>query len=325
MPVLNVPFRLIFAMNPSARRRARQQPAAGEEVQVPVRGGVDVLTIGSPVHVGLAADLESGTHTERDLLHESVEGFMRALKLTIVLSAVACSPPARRWRRPPTAKPAPPAARRRPPATQTPAAPPPSAAAPAARSRAAPQPFPEGAKIAFVDVQAIASQLGRGQGRDRQARGASQEEDRRARREEQGSSQAAQTKLQQGGAVLNDSARGAAREGHREAERATSSSRSRTRSPSCRSCQDELQGEFQEKLNPVIEQVAQGEGPAHGVRASPTPARSGSNTGLDLLAEVIKRLDAARPTPRRPRSNAAQEGSSGSQVQHLNLFEPLNP
>ena len=39
MPVLNVPFRLIFAMNPSARQRAGQQSAAGEAIQVPVRGG----------------------------------------------------------------------------------------------------------------------------------------------------------------------------------------------------------------------------------------------------------------------------------------------
>ena len=31
MPVLNVPFRLIFAVEPAAGRRARQQPAAGEE------------------------------------------------------------------------------------------------------------------------------------------------------------------------------------------------------------------------------------------------------------------------------------------------------
>ncbi len=43
MPVLNVPFRLIFAMNPSRGRRARQQPAAREEVQVPFRGRLDIL------------------------------------------------------------------------------------------------------------------------------------------------------------------------------------------------------------------------------------------------------------------------------------------
>ena len=46
MPVLNVPFRLIFAVQPAAGRRARQQSAAGEELRLPVRGGLDVLVSG---------------------------------------------------------------------------------------------------------------------------------------------------------------------------------------------------------------------------------------------------------------------------------------
>ena len=43
MPVLNVPFRLIFAHNPQRERRARQQLPAGEGIRVPVRGRFDVL------------------------------------------------------------------------------------------------------------------------------------------------------------------------------------------------------------------------------------------------------------------------------------------
>ena len=43
MPVLNVPFRLIFAMNPSRGGVLDNQLAAGEEVEVPVRGRFDVL------------------------------------------------------------------------------------------------------------------------------------------------------------------------------------------------------------------------------------------------------------------------------------------
>ena len=43
MPVLNVPFRLIFACEPAARRRAQQQPPAGEGLHVQVRGRLDVL------------------------------------------------------------------------------------------------------------------------------------------------------------------------------------------------------------------------------------------------------------------------------------------
>ena len=44
MPVLNVPFRLIFAYNPQRDGRAGQQLAAAEGVPVPVRGRVDVLS-----------------------------------------------------------------------------------------------------------------------------------------------------------------------------------------------------------------------------------------------------------------------------------------
>ena len=43
MPVLNVPFRLIYSFNPLARGRAEQPAAAGEGDHVPVRGGDDVL------------------------------------------------------------------------------------------------------------------------------------------------------------------------------------------------------------------------------------------------------------------------------------------
>ncbi len=44
MPVLNVPFRLIFAYNPAAQRRAGQHAAAAERLPVPLRGRLDVLS-----------------------------------------------------------------------------------------------------------------------------------------------------------------------------------------------------------------------------------------------------------------------------------------
>ena len=43
MPVLNVPFRLIYSFNPSRDGRAEQPAAAGEANDVPVRGGDHVL------------------------------------------------------------------------------------------------------------------------------------------------------------------------------------------------------------------------------------------------------------------------------------------
>ena len=43
MPVLNVPFRLIFAMNPSRAGVLDNNLQSREAVQVPLRGGLDVL------------------------------------------------------------------------------------------------------------------------------------------------------------------------------------------------------------------------------------------------------------------------------------------
>src|SRR6476469_8083859 len=93
---------------------------------------------------------------------------------------------------PATPAPAPPAA----PAAQTPPAPAP----------APPKPFPEGAKIAYVNVQAIASNSVEGK-----AATSKLEELKKKKTAELADKnkqlQTAQTKLQQGGSVLNDAAR----------------------------------------------------------------------------------------------------------------------
>jgi len=99
------------------------------------------------------------------------------------------------------------------PGTQKPTPPAPTApapAAPAAQAPAAPagppKPFPEGAKIAYVSVQAIASNSVEGKAatsklNDYQKKKAGE------LGEKNKALQAAQTKLQQGGSVLNDQAR----------------------------------------------------------------------------------------------------------------------
>src|SRR6476660_9175529 len=101
------------------------------------------------------------------------------------------------------------------PGTQKPTSPAPTAPAPAAPAPAAPaaqapaapaappKPFPEGAKIAYVSVQAIASnsvegKLATSKLNDYQKKKAGE------LAEKNKALQAAQTKLQQGGSVLND-------------------------------------------------------------------------------------------------------------------------
>ena len=93
--------------------------------------------------------------------------FMRALRLLMVMCAVSvlaagsalaqATPPAQPPAKPPATPPA------TAPAT-APATPP--AAAPAPKPEA-PRPYPEGAKVAYIDIQAVACELGRGQGRER--------------------------------------------------------------------------------------------------------------------------------------------------------------
>src|SRR5262245_31088041 len=94
------------------------------------------------------------------------------------------------------------------PATQQPAkpttpTPPPAAPAPAPKP---PAPFPEGAKVAFIDLQYVASNSAEGKTATAKIE-ALRKKKTDELTEKNKSLQAAQTKLQQGGTVLSDSAR----------------------------------------------------------------------------------------------------------------------
>ena len=52
MPVLNVPFRLIFAYNPLRERHPEQLAAAAERVRLQVRRGFDVLDVSRAAAIG---------------------------------------------------------------------------------------------------------------------------------------------------------------------------------------------------------------------------------------------------------------------------------
>ena len=99
------------------------------------------------------------------------------------------------------------------PAAQTPAAPP--AAAQPAPAPQPPAPFPEGAKFAFVDIQAIASNSA--EGKSATAKLDDLKKKKNAELTAKSTSlKSMQDKLAAGGSVMNDQARGAARKGHRE-------------------------------------------------------------------------------------------------------------
>jgi outer membrane protein len=181
------------------------------------------------------------------------------------------------------------------PATQPPATPP-AATAPAQPPAPAPKPpapFPEGAKVAFIDIQAIASNSAEGK-----AATAKLDELRKTKNSEllakQNALKAMQDKLQAGGTVLNDSARAQLEKDIEKANRDMQFAQQDAQTE-VQDLTNQLQGEFQEKLNPIIEQLRVDKGllMIFSIRDSGVVA---ADAGLDLSSEVIKRFDAATKT-----------------------------
>ena len=179
-----------------------------------------------------------------------------------------------------------------PPTAQPPAKPaaPPAAAQP---EPPAPRPFPEGSKIAYVDIQAIASLSA--EGKAATARIQDWEKKKNAELTEKNKTlQAAQTKLQQGSGVLSDAARGQLEKDIEKMQRDLQFAQQDAQTERT-DLTNQLQGEFQEKLNPLIEQLRTEKGllVIFNIRDSGVVS---VDTGLDLSAEVVKRFDAAAKT-----------------------------
>jgi len=206
---------------------------------------------------------------------------MRVVKLTIVAGALtlALSAPVFAQAAPQTA-----------PKPQTPPAAPPAAAQPAAPKPQPPMPFPQDAKYAFVDVQSIASNSSAGKeaskkldelGKKKQAELADKNKQL----------QALTTKRDTSVGVMNDAARSQLEKDidrlQREIQFAQSSANAEFQD-----LQNELQGEFQKRLIPIIEELAKEKG-----LYMIFTGESGFAyvyPGLNLSDEVIKRLDAKK-------------------------------
>jgi outer membrane protein len=186
-----------------------------------------------------------------------------------------------------------------PPATP-PASQAPPAAAPAPKPAAeAPRPYPEGAKIAYVDIQAIAANSVEGKA----ASGRIQELQKKKVAEiteKNKQLEAAKTKQQTSATIMNDSARLSLEKEVDKLTREVQFLQQEAQSDA-QALQAELQVDFQRKLNPVLEQI----GKEKGLHMLVDITNSGAvwvDTGLDLTAEVIKRLDASKtaaPAPKK--------------------------
>ena len=209
---------------------------------------------------------------------------MRVLRLLIVMAAatVLAVGPALAQTTPAEQKPA----------GQTPPAQPPATPAPAppTAATAAPRPYPEGAKIAFIDMQGIAA--GSVEGKSFSGRIQELTKKKTAEIAEKNKAlEAARNKQSTGAAIMNDSARLALEKEIDKLTRDVQYAQQEAQAD-VQALQTELQVDFQRKLNPILEAVAKDKG-LHMLVDIQNSGAVWVDTGLDLTAEVIKRLDAA--------------------------------
>jgi outer membrane protein len=173
-----------------------------------------------------------------------------------------------------------------PPAGQQPPTPPPALTQPPP----APRPFPEGAKIAYVDLQRIAQNSAEGkaaatkiQALQKQKLGEIQEKNKQV--------EELRKKLEQGGTVLSDAARSQIEKDIDRTSRELQFMQQNAQAEA-EGLERELNSEFQRKLNPILEQVGKEKG-LHMLFSIRDNGAVWADTGLDLSEEVIKRFDAA--------------------------------
>ena len=207
---------------------------------------------------------------------------MRAVKLSIVAGTLtlALAAPAFAQATPPAGAPKP----------QTPPAAPPAAAQPAAKPPAPPVPFPQDAKYAFVDIQAIASNSSAGKEASKRLQALTEKKQQEIG-DKNKQLQALTTKRDTSVGVMNEAARAQLDKDIDKLQRDIQFANSNAQAE-VNDLQTELQGDFQKKLIPIIEDLAKEKG-----LYMIFTAESGFayvHPGLNLSDEVIKRLDAKK-------------------------------
>jgi outer membrane protein len=209
---------------------------------------------------------------------------MRSSLVIVAIGIALMAGPVNAGQTPAAPKPATPAPGA--PAAQTP---PPAAAQPAAAAQP-PRPFPEGAKIAYVNVQRIASESVEGQAATKRLSSLREEKEkdlvaRNAKFEE------ARKRLETSASVLSESVRNTQQKDverlQTDLQRATQDAQK-----AVEDLQNELQMEFQRKLLPVLSEVSAAKS-LHMVFSSIDSGVVWADPGLDITSDIIKKLDAA--------------------------------
>jgi outer membrane protein len=171
-----------------------------------------------------------------------------------------------------------------------------AAPAPAPAPQAAPaQPvFPAGARYAFINIQRIAAESAQGKALSSRVQTLNSQKVNELN-EKNKALQTSQQKLESGSSVLSDAARGQLEKDidrqQTDIQRFTDDAQKEVQD-----LQNELQAEFQQKLGPVIQQVAQ-EKKLDILFSALDAGIVWADAGLDLTTEVIRRFDAANPAP----------------------------
>ena len=164
-----------------------------------------------------------------------------------------------------------------------------------------PAPFPQGAKVAYVNLQAIMQ--GSADGKAAAARLQAETKKRSAEAEaKRKSMQANQQKLQTGGSLMSAEAR-AQLESEIQKQQRDGERYEQDAQAELNEMQKELQQAYNEKLFPVLEQMTK----EKGLSLLFSVADSGliwAEPGLDLTTDAIKKMDAL-PTPPRITGAAA--------------------
>jgi len=222
-----------------------------------------------------------------------MRGFAIAVAAAFVVSASPVFAQAQAGQAP-AARPAAPA---QPPATARPAQPAPAQPAPgqAAPTPPAPVPqpvpFPAGAKVGFVNLQAIAQLSADGKTAAQKVNALAQKKQTEAA-DKAKALQTNQQKLETSGSVMSEAARGQLQ---KDIERQTVEGQrfEQDAQAELNELQQQLQQEFQARLMPVLESISK----EKGLQVLFSAGDSGviwAEPGIDLTLEAVKRLDAAQ-------------------------------
>ena len=185
-----------------------------------------------------------------------------------------------------------------PPAQTTPPAQNPPAAQAEAPKPAPTAPFPEGARVAYIFMQGIFN--GSADGKAAAAKLQDWEKKKTAEIQAKGKeAEALQAKINQGGNVLNESARAQAQRDLQRLQREITAMQEDAQQEG-NQLRQQLLGEFSQKVNPIIAAVAKERGLHMIFSVSDEANVAWADPGLDLTAEDIKRVDAApKPAPKK--------------------------